>query len=94
VSRVIEWRGHRLHLTAGLARDGRILEVFVRAGRPDSDLDQLADDLAVVLSRALQHADRLADLAHGLGRLPGGEPASLVGAIIDAAREIERELGQ
>jgi hypothetical protein len=92
VSRVIEWRTHKLHICAGLSRDGRILEIFCRSGRPASDIDELVDDAAVLLSRLLQHGDRLADIARGLGRLPGGEPASLVGAIADAVREIEQEI--
>jgi hypothetical protein len=87
----ISWRGHRLHVAAGLTRDGRVLEVFVRAGRPASDVDQLADDAAVLISHALQFGDSLADLARGIGRLPGGEPASLFGAIVDALLELQGE---
>jgi hypothetical protein len=45
----------------------------------------------VVLSRLLQHGDRLADIARGVGRLPDGEPASIVGAVMDRLVEIEAD---
>jgi hypothetical protein len=94
VSCTVVWRDQRLHVTIGFAPDGRVLEVFARSGRPASDVDALVDDAAVLASRLLQHGDRLADIARGLGRLPGGEPASLIGVIVDAALAMEREIGQ
>jgi hypothetical protein len=84
----VEWRGRPIAVSVGFARDGRILEVFARAGRPDSDLDCVVDDLAVVLSRCLQHGDDLVSIARGIGRLPLGEPSSVAGAIVDAAMRL------
>jgi hypothetical protein len=90
LSTSIEWSGHRLSVCAGFNPEtGRLLEVFVRAGRPDGHLDQLADDVAVLISRGLQHGDGLADLAHGLGRLPDGTPTSIAGVILDELLHLE-----
>jgi hypothetical protein len=91
LSRTVEWRGHTLHVCIGLTRVGRTLEVFCRGGRPQSDVDQQLDDIGVLVSRLLQHGDHLAGLARGIGRLPSGEPTSLVAVVIDAL-ELEREL--
>jgi hypothetical protein len=81
--------GRRIHVSAGLAADGRILEAFLRGSKSGSELDFLLDDIAVLLSRDLQHGDRLAQIASGLGRLPDGKPASLIGAVVDRLRSIE-----
>jgi hypothetical protein len=78
--------GGRIHVSAGLAPDGRVLEVFLRGGgRVGSDLDFLLDDIAVLTSRLLQHGDTLDAIAAGLGRLPDGAPASVIGAAIEKA---------
>jgi hypothetical protein len=62
-----------------------VLEIFARDARPDTDRDFILDDAAVIISRALQHGDCLTSIARGLGRLPSGEPSSIIGAIVDAA---------
>jgi hypothetical protein len=82
--------GRRIHVSAGLAGDGRILETFLRGGgKSGSSVDFLLDDIAVLFSRALQHGDSIEAIAAGLGRLPDGEPASIVGAVADRLRAIE-----
>jgi hypothetical protein len=82
--------GRRVFVSAGFARDGRLLETFLRGGgRSGSDTDFLLDDLAVVLSRALQYGDTITNIACGLGRAPGGEASSLVGAVVDKLLELE-----
>jgi hypothetical protein len=92
ITESISWGGSRIHVSAGFSRDGRILETFLRGGgRVGSDRDHQLDDIAVVLSRLLQHGDRLADIARGVGRLPDGEPASIVGAVMDRLVEIEAD---
>ena len=85
LTETIEWQGRPIALSVGFSPDGRPLELFARAGKPDSDLDCVVDDIAVALSRLLQHGDQLAAIAGGVGRLPSGEPSSVAGAIIDAA---------
>jgi hypothetical protein len=85
VTAATEWLNMPLNISVGFSADGSPLEIFARAGRPDSDLDCVVDDVALILSRALQHGDQLSSIARSVGRLPGGEPSSVAGAIIDAA---------
>jgi hypothetical protein len=78
------WKDSAIHVSTGFSSDGRLLEIFVASGGPvGSEIDHLLADAAVIVSRELQHGDRLADLAAGIGRLPGGEPATAIGAIIN-----------
>ncbi len=82
--------GRRIHLSAGFSPDGRLLECFARGGSiVGQDLDFLLDDIAVIVSRCLQHGDRLSHIAAGLGRTREGKPTSIVAAIVDKLREIE-----
>jgi hypothetical protein len=86
------WNGRRIHVSAGFTDDGRLLEVFLRGGgKVGSERDHTLDDIAVVVSRLLQHGDQLDDIGRGLGRLPDGEPASVVGAVVDQLLAIERD---
>jgi hypothetical protein len=84
--------GARVHICAGITPDGRILECFLAGGKVGSDRDYLLADYAVTLSRLLQHGDQIVDIAQGIGRLPGGEPASVVGAVVDRLLDMERSL--
>jgi hypothetical protein len=88
--------GRKIHVTAGFSpSDGRVLEAFLRGGGVvGSERDHLLDDVAVPLSRLLQHGDQLDAIAAGLGRLPSDAAASLVGAVVDKLAEIEREAAQ
>ncbi len=43
----------------------------------------MGDDIGVLVSRLLQHGDNPAALAAGIGRLGNGDPASIIGAIVD-----------
>ena len=58
-------------------------------GRVGSDTDFLLDDIAVLLSRLLQHGDTLALIARGVGRTASGAPSSLIGGVVDKLVEIE-----
>jgi hypothetical protein len=94
----IRWpidEGRRIHVTAGFAADGRLLEVFARGGgHVGSERDFLLDDVAVLISRCLQHGDTTAAIAGGLGRLSDGIPASVVGAVVDRLVEIQCDRGR
>ena len=76
--------GQRYHLGIGEYNDGSPGEAFVRGAKPGSDTDLLCDDIGVLISRLLQHGDSPAALAAGIGRLGNGDPASVIGAIVDA----------
>lgn len=76
------------HATVGYdPSSGAPREIFLSpaAGRHGgSALDALCDDVAVLVSVALQHGVPVSALAHSVARLPdGGGPASLVGAALD-----------
>lgn len=82
--------GRRIHVTAGFTNDGRILETFVRGGgRVGSERDFLLDDIAVLISRLLQHGDDTSSIANGLGRIEG-RPSSVIGGVVDLLIEIEK----
>ena len=91
VTASIQWKDSPLAISLGFAVDGRPLRAFsaTRAHRPNSDLDMTADDIAVLVSLLLQHGVGLHAIAHSLGRLPDGEPPSIVSAIIDEAMKLE-----
>ena len=80
----LHYGGRRYHLSIGQYDDGRPGEVFLHGAKPGSDTDLLFDDVGVLLSRLLQHGDAPASLAAGIGRLGNGEPASIIGLIVDA----------
>ena len=84
--------GVRLDISISFGSDGKPREIFARARRPDSDLDAVADDGAVLASMLLQHGASLEEIAHSLGRSSEGRPTSVIGAIVDVARKIEAEL--
>ncbi len=44
-------------------------------------MDLLIDDACVALSMLLQHGAEPMALAHSMGRLGGGAPASIIGAL-------------
>ena len=76
----------RVHVTAGFEPGtGTIKEMFLRGGgRVGSEVDHLLDDIAVLVSRLLQHGESSEKIANDLGRLPDGRPASIAGAALDA----------
>ncbi len=91
--------GIAAHASAGwvLDAEGRavVREVFLRpsgGAKAGSAIDALVDDLAVIVSVALQHGVPLAALARSLGREPAGHPASIAGAALDLLTEFQADL--
>lgn len=89
----IEHEGFRCAVTVGFHLDGRVGEVFVSNLKSGSAIDALVADAAVAISRLFQHGATPADLACSMGRLGDDAPASLIGAAIDAAAQIQCEIG-
>jgi hypothetical protein len=82
-------------VSAGYDDFGRLRETFIRGGgRVGSDRDFLLDDIAVLISRGLQHNDSLDSMAAGMGRDETGQPTSLIGAVIDLllTMHVERQM--
>ncbi len=74
--------------------DGRCAECFITnpGTKSGSALAVILNDSAIIVSLFLQHGGRLADLAPSLGRYDNGAPVSPLGAVVDAALEIESEI--
>ena len=68
---------------------GSIAEIFIDAAKPNSALDAFAADAAILISLLLQHGSSLAEIGHALRRSPNGEPASLIGAVVDELQQME-----
>jgi hypothetical protein len=73
----------RYQITVGFYPDGRIGEIFVNADRPDSALDALTSDAAILASLALQHGCPIETIRHALKRDARGVAASPIGAAVD-----------
>ena len=66
------------------SRNGtRIAEVFLHGPKAGSALDAIAFDIGVALSLALQSGTDICDLRKSVSRLEDGQPASIVGAVLD-----------
>ena len=81
-----------IHVTLGIDVAGNVREVFARARRPESEIDLVADDAAVLVSLLLRHGASLKEITHSLGRLPDGRPSSVVALVADVALKLETEL--
>ena len=84
--------GALVDLSVGFDADILPREVFCRSRKTDSDVDYTADDAAVLVSLCLQSGYSLGEIAHSLGRTSDGKPASIIGALVEAAIGIDREL--
>lgn len=83
----VEWEGHRFPVSIGFdPRTGQPLEVFADVAQ-GGQFQWAVADACVVISLALQHGIKPADLAKSLGRVPswqGEVPASPLGAVVNA----------
>ncbi len=75
--------GAQFMMTAGTYPDGRLGEIFVTAGLPNSALDALASDAAIAVSFALQHGADITAIRSAMKRNSQGEPSSPIGAALD-----------
>jgi hypothetical protein len=98
---ILEWGGPpssatcEVFVSAGYDDFDRLRETFIRGGgRVGSDRDFLLDDIAVLISRELQHDDSLHSMAAAMGRNETGQPTSLIGAVIDllVTMQVEHEM--
>jgi hypothetical protein len=70
---------------------GAIAELFLDGARPNSALDALAADAAILISLLLQRDSSPSEIGHALRREPNGSPASLIGAAVDRLKVLEGE---
>lgn len=75
--------GQQFTVTVGSYPDGRPGEVFIDGAKTGADVAATARDAAVMLSLALQHDVPLETIRHAITRAGNGEPASILGEIVD-----------
>ena len=106
LTRTIDAGNHRLEVTIGLdPADGQPREVFMDGTKDGGELAMILDDVAVLVSLALQHNISAAALAKSMSRVPLAPitpadlaraagprqtaPASIVGVVLDLLCEVE-----
>jgi hypothetical protein len=77
-------------VTAGFYDDGTLGEVFITTAKSGADLQNIANDAAVILSLALQHHVSIEVIRHAVTRCNDGAPASILGAVVDCLSAIAR----
>jgi hypothetical protein len=77
------FRNQAVIVSAGFHIEGELGEVFISAGKSGADLQNIANDAAVVISLALQHGVPVAAIQHAVTRYNDGSPASILGAVVD-----------
>lgn len=78
----LEFQGQQFTLGVGRFDDGSLAEIFVDAEKT-SQFTAIARDAAVCLSIALQHGVPSQAMRDAVTRESNGEPAGLVGAVLD-----------
>jgi len=63
--------------------NGALAEIFLSAGKPNSELEIGAHDSAILASLCLQHGVPLTTIRHALLATEGGEPAGALARAID-----------
>ena len=71
-------------VTVGFYPDGTPGEVFIDDCKTGNDIQSIARDAGVLLSLALQHGTPIETIRHAVTRGASEEPASIIGAIVDA----------
>ena len=80
----VDHQGSVYDVAVGVYDDGTPGELLISGARAGCDIDALLADAAVLVSRALQLGDDLADRARAMGR-NGVTPSSAIGAALDTA---------
>ena len=75
--------GIRMKMTTGYTPAGEVGEIFLNAFPPNSMIDGLLSDAAIIASLALQHGVPLSQIAHALKRDRFGVASSPIGAALD-----------
>lgn len=80
----LPWGRERYHITYSMHPPNAPLEVFISGPRAGTDLYAICNTASVVISIALQHGVPLKVLANAVLRDDEGNPADIVGAVIDS----------
>ncbi len=82
--------GHMFVGGAGYYENGRIGEVFLSSGKPNSQMDIVAQDAAIAASYALQHGAGLNEMRQAFLRAEDGSAAGPLGRLFDLLWEDRR----
>lgn len=91
----LEFQGERYDVTAGFYSDGRIGETFINrvigksSAKVGTLLDGICRDAAILVSLCLQHGVGINTIKHAITRDEEGEPATIVGKLIDTIENVE-----
>ncbi len=108
LTRTINAGNHRFEVTVGIDPvDGQPREVFLDGAKDGTEMATILDDVAVLVSIALQHGIRATALAKSVARLPlvpltpadlaeaagprQTAPASIIGVVLDLLSSLERQ---
>jgi hypothetical protein len=73
---------------------GPVREIFINAQKPNSPIDSIASDGAILLSLLLQYGCPLETIAHAMKRNPDGSPASPFGFAADLLKSENKPEGE
>jgi hypothetical protein len=88
-SRRVPFGGQNLIVTFHRMLDGRVAEIFCNVKKPGSAFNAAVQDGCILISIMLQAGFPVAYLRERMGRESGDAPASILGALLDAAAEAE-----
>jgi len=81
-------KGHVV--TVGFYPDGLPGELFINGGKSGEQVEAIARDGAILISMCLQFGVPLETIRNAITRTGGGEPLSIVGAVVDRLMETEK----
>ena len=89
VTRELTWAGSNGQATTctvmvGFRLDGTPAEIFIDGAKIGSTMNLLLQDVAVIVSLALQHNIAPSELAHSMSRVPAGGAKTEVGSVLGA----------
>jgi hypothetical protein len=80
----LRFRNQLFTVTVGFFADGTPGEVFINNCKTGNDIESIVRDAGVLLSLALQHGVPPETIRHAVTRGASEEPASILGAVVDA----------
>jgi hypothetical protein len=78
-------------VTVGYYDDGRIGEVFIDGAKSGSAMSAITHDAATIVSIGLQYGVPIETFRHAISREANGDPATVLGAVLDKINEMENE---
>ena len=80
----LTFRDQLITITTGFFADDTLGGIFIGIDKSGTDIASVARDAGVLLSLALQHGVPPNTIRHAVTRGASAEPASILGAIVDA----------